>query len=187
MPSMIKLIFVMLTVLNPDLRLDWLSAGDTSRFTASLEGYESELRSCVASGLSLRFRYEFQVCKDRKLWFDDCGSTKVAFSTFEFDPISETYVVNKDFLGDLDSPRTERFEKMDKALARVSTLENIMFDWVREGADRSAQEARTGLRGRVLVECRGDYSASVKRLSYILSLGLLRGVEFDSGWVRFSQ
>ncbi len=187
MEIFLKLIVVAL-VAAPELRLDWLTQGDNSKFKASLQGYNEELQKCAAAGLALRFRYEFQICKDRKLWFDECNSAKRAMSSFEYDPISETYLITKDFLGDVDLPMTERVDKIDKAISKVSSVEQVSLAWVAKKT--KAEDVNVdpkGLRGRVIVECRGNYSESVKRLSSVLSLGLIKTSEFDSGWVKFSQ
>lgn len=47
----------------------------------------------------MRFRYEFALCRKRNFWFDDCNANRVAISSIEFDPISETYAVSSDFWG----------------------------------------------------------------------------------------
>lgn len=185
----LKLIIVFI-VSAPEFRFDWLTLGDNSKFKASLIGYNEQLQRCAASGLALRLRYEFQICEDKKLWFDECKDVKRAMSSFEYDPISETYLVTKDFLGDVDLPMSERVEKLDKAIAKVSILEDVSFAWI-AGKSEANPDLKNidpkGLRGRIVVECRGNYSESVKRLSSFLSLGLIRTSEFDSNWVKFSQ
>jgi hypothetical protein len=177
----------LLLILMPDFNLKWLAQEQKGSFAASLNGYDSELNACVASGLSLRMKYEFRICKNRKLWFDDCGKIRVAFSSLEFDPISETYLITKDFLGDVELPYSERTEVLSRAITSVSHISKIDLDWIEENASAALQQSRTGLRGRVIVECRGDYSESVKRLSTFLSLGFIETSEFDSEWVKFSD
>ena len=182
----IKAVYLLM-ILAPDLNLNWLSSQDKGAFSASLPGYNNELNACVASGLSLRLRYEFKICTSSKFWFDDCGRIRVAVNSVEYDPISETYLVTKDFLGDVDLPISQRMEALPRAVSEVTHISEVKLDWIDSDASHTLQQSRTGLRGRVIVECRGDYSESVKRLSSFLSLGLIRTNEFDSDWVKFSD
>lgn len=180
------LIFVVLT-LTPELELGWVTQGDKSRLRASLHGYDSELASCISSGLSVRFRFEFQLCHKRKFWFDDCKGSRLAISTVEFDPISETYAVTSDLLGDSEPPVVDRVIEIPKALALASNRSDISTAWLSKGAESVNSKVDRAFRGRVSAECRGEYSESMKRLSYVLSFGLVRSTGYDSGWLEFKQ
>lgn len=186
MVSAIKAVLLIILLLKPEFELHWVTQGDTSRLRASLRGYESELATCLSSGLSVRYRYEFELCRRRRFWFDDCEGNRTAISNVEFDPISETYAVSSDLLGDRDPPVVERVTDVPKALAIASNRSDIPLSWLSRGKELGEVE-RQRFRGRVSAECRGEYSESMKRLSYILSFGLRKSSGYDSGWVEFER
>jgi len=183
----LKALLLFVLLLSPEFNLGWVTSGDTSRLRASLTGYDAELSQCISSGLSLRFRYDFELCKKRNFWWDDCRDSRTATNSVEFDPISETYAVTSDLLGDSEPPIVERVENVPKALALATSRSDITWNWLSNGAKSSFDDNKQLFRGRVSAECRGEYSESMKRLSYVLSFGLVRSRGYDSGWVEFKR
>lgn len=182
-----KTLLLVMLALNPEFDISWMKKGDNPVLKASLIGYETELKQCLSSGLSLRFRYEFEVCRKRKFWADDCKASRLATSAVEFDPISETYVVTSDLLKDSEPPQVERVTDIPRALAMASNRSDITWSWLSDSSGPPFDDPRQVFRGRVLAECRGEYSESMKRLSYILSFGIVRSAGYDSGWVEFKR
>lgn len=187
MVASFKALLLFVLLLNPEFDLNWVTTGDTSRLRASLSGYNEELSQCISSGLSLRFRYDFKLCKKRHFWWDDCENSRTATNSVEFDPISETYAVTSDLLGDSEPPLVERVSDVPKALALATRRSDITWNWLSDGAKVSFDDSKQLFRGRVSAECRGEYSESMKRLSYVLSFGLVRSSGYDSGWVEFKR
>ena len=182
-----KSFLLALLLLVPELDLGWVTRGDNSKLRVSFKGYESELNSCLASGLSVRFRFEFELCRKRRFWLDDCQGSRVAVSSVEFDQISETYAVTSDLLGDTDLPVVERVTDVQKAIQLASGRSDLTLEWLTKGSEVASSSLGPAYRGRVYAECRGEYSQSMRRLSYILSFGLVRSGGYDSGWVEFKE
>jgi Domain of unknown function (DUF4390) len=133
----LKALLLVILLLKPEFDLGWVTQGDTSRLRASLRGYNEELSSCISSGLSVRFRFEFELCRKRSFWFDDCKGNRVAVSSVEFDPISETYAITSDLLGDSEPPQVERVVDVPKALEIASSRsDRIETSFSRKGLCR---------------------------------------------------
>lgn len=183
----VKSIILLGLFFAPEFRLDWIKKDDFSNLKASLSGYETDLNSCLSSGLTVRLRYEFELCTKKRLWFDNCDKAKIAVSAIEFDPISETYAATTDLLGDSDLPSVERFNSGNKAIEYIVNRSDISYEWLSGGeySEKNGNQ-RSVIRSKVKADCKGEYSESMQRLSYILSFGLVSPAGYDSGWVEFS-
>lgn len=74
-----------------------------------------------------------------------------------------------------------------KALSLASSRTDITLHWLSNGVELLSDDKKQSFRGRVYAECRGEYSESMKKLSYVLSFGLVRSSGYDSGWVEFKK
>ena len=178
-------IFVPLIFGFPDLKVNW-TGGEFNSVRVLAEGKEALISQCIESGLAVRYRYEFRVCRRRLLWADTCGDEVVHTRTLQYDPISESYRVSIDKLGDHLAPRVVTHPALDEALQNVTVLYSPSLSELGYSERRYPQKRAPYLGVRVVTDCKGDYNETFARISSFLTLGILDIGTYDSGWVDFS-
>lgn len=139
-------------------------------------------KHCLQAGLELRYRYTLQLCKRRSYWLDSCSPTYLLIQEAQYSPISESYSVSADRIGDITEPHIYSFRSRDEALERLAHIENFEITNLAPEASTLLQDPRRYVSSRVEVSCKGEYNKTLARISYILSLGLIDLVSYDSGW-----
>ncbi len=173
-----------------EVSVNWAHAGHYEQVRVSVAGQDASVSSCVRSGLELYFRFELMLCRARSMWFDKCEHTQVYLRSMQFDPISETYRVSLDLIGDKKQAQELSYTSIERALDLIRTVTSISLDSfggeLAPGIALSDQKRkRAYVSTRVISACRGDYSETLERISYFVSLGLLRTSGSDSGWIDF--
>lgn len=177
--------FIPLLFAFPTPTVNW-SGGELNAVRISADGKEQVINQCISSGLEVRYRYELRVCHHRILWADYCSDEKVVVRSLNFDPISESYRIVIDKLGDKEPAKITTSTSLETALSAVTAftsppLVDLGFNSREFPANRSPF-----LGVRVIADCKGDYNETLAKISNFLTLGLVDVGTFDSGWIAFS-
>ena len=178
------ILFIGLFFAPPQLLMNW-AGGNKDGVKIVASGTDESVVQCAKSGLEVRYRYEERLCRRRSTWFDSCASPRVDIRSLQFDPISEIYTVMSDRLDDVEAPRISKFTSLNEALQQTSTISYLPLSFLdRDGlGPQGAQNAYVSVRLRV--QCRGSLNETLEKLSYFLTLGLIRSHGYDSGWMDF--
>lgn len=140
------------------------------------------LKRCLDEGFMMENRFEIQVCKLRKYWMDNCSETISFLRTVSEDPVTGRLSLREDTLGDGDDPEERLVDDSEQALNKLRKLNPITLESIGvNNSDRSKQ--RISL--RVIEGCRGSYSSALRRISKVLTLGVVDIRGTDSGWIDF--
>ncbi|MBN8550607.1 MAG: hypothetical protein J0M12_14925 [Deltaproteobacteria bacterium] len=179
------LAFVPLFFAFPNPNVNW-SGGEHNAVRISADGRDEIINQCIRSGLEVRYRYEMRICRHRILWADYCGDERVVIRSLNFDPISESYRVVIDRLGDKEPAKVTTATSLEKALGTVTTLTSPPLSSLGFNSSDFPQNRSPFLGVRVIADCKGDYNETIAKISNFLTLGLVDVGSFDSGWVAFS-
>ena len=183
----LKIAAILFLALAPlEIRVNWEGTGDQDALRVSVSGDNAILKECVQSGLEARFRYEMRLCRKRSYWVDSCGDVRSEIHSVQLDPINESFKVKTDRLGDKEGPGVHNIGSLDDALAEAASVRRMPLSFLSNEGQLLTDRSRHYVALRVLSECRGEYSQTMERISYIVSLGLLRASGYDSGWIAFS-
>lgn len=173
---------LMLTAAVPLMELNW---SGTSGVRIKISGRDEMIEACAESGLEVRYRYSLQLCERRRFWLDGCGPMRAIVQVFRYSPVSETFHIVSDSLGDDEPPKSLIAESLDQAFQKIESVRHVPFEYL--GMDESAriEEGNSYLRARVVSDCKGERSETLNRLSSILSFGLVSPFTTDSGWITF--
>ena len=148
-------------------------------FNVYLTTEDQEPVECVQGGLEYRYRFELQKCERSRYWFDSCSPVRIITHRLSFDPIAETYSVTQDFFKDTRAPIKVQYSELEEALGSFLLLKGIRMGSINPESDYISL--------RVISECKGEYSETLERASYFMSLGIIKGFGgFDTGWVDFA-
>jgi hypothetical protein len=170
---------------DPAIHVRWNAARDGS-LRVELLGEDPQAPACLRGGFEVSYRYELELCLKRTIWFDSCLPTRLLIQALAYDPLAETYKVTTDLLGDEESPLTEQFTRLAEAQARLAEIPKIRqgFFGAEESLYRSSGRALLSV--RLVASCKGEFSETLSRVSYLLSLGLMRTSGFTTGWHNFA-
>ncbi len=169
----------------PELVVHWMAPGSFDVLAVSVRGVDQVAEQCLGSGLELKYRYELRICRRASFWYDRCGSNRVINRSVQWDPIAETFKTISDTIGDELDPKvliTEEEHVATEVLSEISPV--ILSELFSDDADLLG-EPRRYIQVRLLTQCKGVSSRTVEKLSYFLSLGMVRSNGFDSGWISF--
>lgn len=169
--KVIALLFPLLLAL-PTLSMKWKDE-QRKDLEIRLEGTTASEAECLTNGLTVAYRYEFKFCRKRLWWVDACGDEIIEIRTLEYEPISESYFVSVDRLGDEEPP--QQF----MSLSREEALHDVSH------AELKSKPKSTYVQARVRYTCKGDGSPVLDRISNILSLGLVSLGTYQSDWIDF--
>jgi len=127
-------------------------------------------------------RFEIQVCKKKRYWFDDCSDTVAYIRSLSEDPVTGRLLLRLDTLGDGEDPEERLVDKKEQGMLKLRELAPVTLESLKvDESDRKPQR----LSIRVIEGCRGSYSSALRKISKVLTLGVvdIRGV--DSGWIDF--
>jgi len=171
---------------RPDVNLSWSSPEHTA-LHVELPARDSFMEQCIKSGSEGRYLYEFQLCRKRSFWPDDCLPTLQLVHSVRQEPISQSFIFVVDRIGDGAEGITTNYRKLETALqglTRVIALPTQLLI-----ADAEEAERYLGPRGyisvRVRSDCHGGYNRTLARIGYFLSFGLVKVSGFTTGWVDF--
>lgn len=141
--------------------------------------HDEDMEECAQSGADVSYRFEIQVCTRRKGWFDRCSDSIVATRSLRLDPISETYTVASDILGDSRPSEKHAYATKAEALMDLSTVSAV------PAQVRSNEQRKQFVNVRLKFTCKGQSSALLDRLSSIITLGIIPTGTADTGWQEF--
>ena len=141
--------------------------------------HDDDMEECAQSGADVSYRFEIQVCTRRKGWFDRCSDSIIATRSMRLDPISETYTVASDILGDSRPSEKHAYATKTEALMDLSTVSSI------PAQVRSNEQRKQFVNVRLKFTCKGQSSALLDRLSSIITLGIIPTGTADTGWQEF--
>lgn len=176
------LVFSIKAVAQPDIRVNW--NGNTRESLAiSVDAYADIFEQCLKNGLDVRYRYKFMLCHRRDFWVDSCEDELEEVRSMHFDPISQEYEIMVDRYRDDVRPKVSQVADSEKAWELLSKIDSLTLT---ELGKKNTDLSRTFLSVKVHSDCKGEYNQTLARLSYLLSLGLLRVDGYNSGWVDFN-
>lgn len=168
---------------SPDMLVDWEGSSNEAVNVSVRPGGEV-LETCLQAGMEVRFNFEAQICRRRSMWLPDCGERLQMIHAIQYDPISETYQVSSDRIGDRRPEQTVTLESREESFALASRLQHLSLKELGLGSQFAVSE-RAFLSLKATGDCRGEYSEILSRIGYYLSLGLVRINAFNSGWVAY--
>lgn len=162
------LLWVVPVFAEPELLVNWQSPKQKI-IELKLTGEDPDLDKCLNNGLEIRYRYEAKLCNKT------CAKKLVETRFLSWDPISKSYRIEMDRHRDNQNPEVRVLSEKSEALKILMLVKDINY---------SFWEPKSGniLRARAFSECHGEYSSTLKTLSYYLSLGLIRLGGFNTGW-----
>lgn len=168
---------------SASIAVNWRTT-EAKELVVKVQGHDEILDACAESGVEVRYRYQIRLCRGRSWWFDRCQDEQRLSRSFQFDPISEDYEVKSDQYGDGAAPQSTRVNSASAAFNLISTVDNLPISLLeRDELVESSSKSYLGV--RVLADCRNDSNLIAKRISTIVTLGLVQVGSFDSGWVDF--
>lgn len=181
----VLLLLLLVSVVRPafadTVTVRW-SSGARDAIDIAVEGQAEYLNQCVRSGFEGRVRFEVALCRRRQMWFGRCSDTVTEVHALRYDAVTNGYSLTADTWGDSELPRKESFSDEDGALRAVATI----GAWGLDSLGWERERGRYEVRLRAIVECKGEYNELLARIPYLLTLGLVRVIGFDSGTVTFS-
>jgi hypothetical protein len=151
----------------------------------SVSGLDEMTAQCKKSGLEVRYRFEVRYCQEAYFWSDPCERSRLFLHSLQFDPISQTFRLGADRLGDDDPPTNETIEDETLALKKLASIPRVELRFLAPELADKEPSPRGYVGVRLLTQCKGVNNETLERLSYFLSLGMVRTSGFDSGWVSF--
>lgn len=153
------------------------------KLAVQLERDQNAEKYCLDNGLIVSYRYEFKLCRKRSWWLDSCTEPRIEVHNLKFEPISESYTVETDKLGDADRAQESLSLSAEEAFDEVihTEIEPSSFALPRSQSTRPQY-----LQARVRYTCKGDRSAVIDRISNVISLGLVGLGTAESGWIDFN-
>jgi len=169
---------------EPEVQVKWLKP-DSHNLQISVSAQSEVLEHCLSSGLEVRYRYELQFCRHREGWFNACKDVRKVIQSVQFDPIAQTYTVYRDRHGD-DLPREELSPgTKEEALDLVTSIKDMPLEYLSRGDTNYENSPKAYLGVKVAADCRGEYSETLARIGYFLTLGLVNVSAFNTGWSYF--
>ena len=166
----------------PSIAVNWSDTRGHS-FNIVVSGREEILEQCARSGIEVRYRYQIHACKKRSWWFDRCRDDAELVQSLQYDPISENIRVMTDRMGDSIAPEITHVATIEEAFDAISTIKGVPLASI--DSESKSSDDRDYVSVRLISDCKGEYSQVAKRISTILTLGLIKVGSFDSGWVDF--
>lgn len=181
---MLSILLVPLILINGIINLNWNSAQNTEAVNVKVNSHDEILERCAQSGIEVRYRYLVKICKRRNWWFDQCSEEKQYLQSLQFDPISESYKITTDRIGDPAPPEVSVVTRRSEAFEAISSVNDVSLDSIAT-VQEFPRDQKTYVSVRLLSECKGEYSQIATGLTTIATLGLIKVGWIDSGWIDF--
>jgi hypothetical protein len=182
--SILPLLLLPIVFLSPNVVVKW--AQDRKGFSVEFEQKDEQVAECIQSGLEVRYRLEYRVCRRRQSWLDNCSDQQLISRSVQYDPVSESYSIKTDSLADSSPAATVMETDADLAMAKIMQFSiNAQVDSLAPylGALNSENHyISIRLRGY----CQREEQSLLTQIPYYLTLGIFRFTGFDSGWVDYN-
>jgi hypothetical protein len=169
----------------PDLSVDRRTA-KVETFVVRAGGDDSLLDDCLKSGLEASYRYEVALCHPRLFWAPSCYEERVETHSVSMDPISETYKFTWDRLGDDLGQASVGMTDIGLVKKAMRHSRPMSVRFLSNGKKTTIEHPKAFLNVRFISECRGEYNRTLSKISYYLTLGLVKVSGTDTGWSRFA-
>jgi hypothetical protein len=181
---MLSLVAALIVFAAPDVRVNWVDREKTT-IKIHVEEHDPLLKSCLQGGLGMRYRFETQICKRRRFWFDGCLRDQIETRTLYYDPITSQYQLTVDRHRDGREPATESFKSYEKAIDSLALVSSMPIEFVAENDEEYLGSSRAYLSVRAFSDCIGEGGEFLERVSSVLSLGLVEIHGFDTDWIDY--
>jgi hypothetical protein len=179
---MITALVAFLTVFTPSLSVHWTGL-TRDVVTVSAQVLRDDADKCLKSGLEARVRFVVRGCRKRSVWFDKCEERVTHVQWIVYDPITESFKVTSDTLGDEADPSAVEVPNRTQAVQEFLSFKGLPLDQVTSG---SSQHERWYFGARAVFVCKGRVSETVAALSTALTMGLFEVGHTDTGWIDFA-
>lgn len=149
-------------------------------------GLTQSVLECLDSSRQSRVRFELRVCRRSPAWFDSCRPSRSGLNTIEFDPITESYRVGSDLIGDEFEPASIGIPSRAEAVEVVLQTKTISLGYLAQEDTTVLQERGTYIQVRATTSCRGSVNRFFANVSQILTFGMVNVVESTTDWNDFS-
>ncbi len=174
------LLAITLLFAPPTLTLNWNSSERTD-LKVQVAGEDEFIQRCAKSGLTVRYRYLVRLCRDRSLWFDACSEERMIIKSMRYDPITESYHLTTDLIGDGEDASTDTATALTEAFSYLNRLDRFPLSLV--GAE--PPYGGSYITVEMSAGCKSEYSETFAKLSSVLSLGMVTSGVIDSGRITF--
>ena len=174
-------ILVPIFLMAPELVARWQADQASIRF--NLDQNDEHVAQCVQSGLEVKHRLEFRVCRKRGTWLDHCDSTEVMARSIKYDPVSESYSIITDIINDNVAPATVLVTDVEEA-QRVMQEFAIPSEFLKPEGEAAAGKNHY-VTFRIRGFCQQDEKSIFTQIPYYLTFGIFRFAGFDTGWVDY--
>jgi hypothetical protein len=178
------LLLLPILLLSPTAIVKW--AQDKQGFLVEFEQHDAHVAECIQSGLEVRYRIEYQICRRRKSWLDGCSDKNLISRSVQYDPVSESYSIKTDSLADSLPAATVMETDADLAMAKISEfyLDTQANSLVLYRESKTPENFYISLRARGY--CQREEQSLLTKIPYYLTLGMFRFTGFDSGWIDYN-
>jgi hypothetical protein len=183
MGHVVSLIYILGAVL-PMLDVRWSSEARQS-VTIIAEDRIGQVQACLSQSHQARVRFEVQLCRRRSGWFDYCEEPRAELHTARFDPVTESYRVVSDRLGDLSEPIAIGIPVRSESVRSLISIQKFPISFLVREEQQLTSNPNAYLRIRTVFKCREAGVRAFAHLSRFLTLGLINTVEDVSTWKDF--
>lgn len=183
--KLFSLVFLFGTLLLPSLDVRWSSPIQES-ISIVAGDREGIAKRCLNESHQARLRFEVQLCRKRSGWFDYCEEPRAELHTAMFDPVTESYRVVSDRLGDTLEPTAVGIPIRSESIRSLVTVSKFPIDFLLREEMDLASHPGAYLRIRTVFKCREGGVRAFAHLSRFLTLGLVNTVEDVSEWSEFN-
>ncbi len=182
----LSIVLVIAAVSTQGLFTVFWTSNEKQAVTVYSSGLTESVVECLDSARQSRVRIEFRVCRRSPAWFDSCRPSRSGLNTIEFDPITESYRVVSDLLGDDSEPISTGIPSRTEAIEVALHTKAIRLDYLAQEDATVLQERGTYMQVRATTSCRGSVNRFFANVSQILTLGMVNVVESTTDWNDFS-
>lgn len=184
---MSKIFFLLWLALSapPEIRVNWVQNGARDSLRIAVTGRDDLSAQCMRSGLELRYRYEVKFCRSRSYWLDGCDQVRRLIRTVQFNPVVEHFSLGSDSLDDKEDPTMDHTRSEEAAWKHLSQVNSFSVQNLTAEPPSPEHLKNAYVSLRLFTQCKGVYNETFERISYFISLGLVKTNGFDSGWISF--
>lgn len=169
---------------DPGARVNWRTNSQQKLFI-KMVGKDRLLKECLRGGLEMEYAYDFQLCRNRSAWFDSCGPERTERHRLRLDQISQQYYLTVDRHHDGEEPKEVILESKEKAIKGLTRIYELPLTFLADQDERLLTSDDRYLSLKVSSQCLGEYSRTFRRLSSILTLGIVNLSGFRTEWTDF--
>lgn len=176
---------LLLGLVFPSLDVRWTSSLEDAVAIVA-EDRVGVVQECLNESHQARVRFELQLCRRRSGWFDYCEAPRAELHTAMFDPVTESYRVVSDRLGDELEPTAIGIPIRSESIRALVSIRKFPISFLLREEFDLPEHPGAYLRVRTVFKCREGGVRAFAHLSRFLTLGIINTVEDFSSWKEFS-